>query len=224
MNTLQIDLMPFCELAGSTRPELEAPFTFAGHTYATDGHTAVVVPSGAPDDASEWQRTNVASMIDATIAEARGPEEEYLELPVPVDPWEIECPECHGKPPEKPKVCPDCHGTGWVTVDYYSSSGDWYDLEVECPACEDGADGICKRCENRGIIERVTWCQIGAVAYANRELVRARLLPGARLRPREHLAAHLAFDGGEGLLMPLRSGYDDGLGSPDLRDSSQRNP
>lgn len=86
------------------------------------------------------------------------------------------------------KTCPGCHGSGAVLTGK-------------------GKPAICPLCEGEKQVVNRRAVQIGEWRFAAHYLARLATLPGIRIAPPGKKLAPLffVFDGGEGLLMPVRS-------------------
>ncbi len=85
------------------------------------------------------------------------------------------------------------------TVDCRECNGD---IPVhDCPDCA----CTCEYCNGTGKIENPKPFKVGVASFQPKYLQLLKTLPGCSLGPtREDYAAHFKFDGGDGLLMPVR--------------------
>lgn len=171
-----IDLEQFCTLEG-WRLVLSRPFSAAAFTYAADGAIAVRVPRRA--DVSE--NPDAARYVEEM-------ERRFAGAPVPAV-WErrrFYLP----PPPLQTGRCPDCHGDG----------------ALDC-------DSDCARCDGQGELsgEFSRSTSIDGIAFGLGYVRRMLSLPDVEIAmtacddERHFWPLMFRFDGGEGLLMPLRS-------------------
>lgn len=214
-----IDLQPFCadEDEASYIVALEAPFSDDNYTYGCDGRIAVRVPKRADVTATG---PDVAKIFRTT------PEGVCVRLPdVDLGPQpqahDEDCKSCKGL--GYAARCPDCLGQGETEC---NSCG--HDCECEkcdgngvldVPMKDDGTPSIlkhdgdaieCDDCEGEGKIEVEPQTVRVEVApglhFADRLLRKLFLLPNVRmdLRPYDGNGHYFVFDGGDGILMPMR--------------------
>jgi len=191
-----IDLLPFCS-KDETRQALMRPFTEGSYTYATCGRVAIRV-----DARSEY------GPLDNTV-NAGGvgwPIERLTRLLSPILPKETPqtksapCGNCEGK--GKFDKCPDCEGKGSMECDLGHTHN--------CSKCRGrgytkGHSEICQECKGTGMVTGDLYVRIGASCF-NYAIVRKVLeLPGIRIAPSvESKPTYFAFDGGDGLMMPVQ--------------------
>lgn len=174
-------LQSFCS-TDSSRPRLHSPFTQGEHTYATDGSVLIRIPAiaeiGPRDDAPAGAAGSL--FIDAAEDFAKG---EFKALPS-VD----------------VVACRFCEGAGKIKQVRCGHCGNWTKIPVECPY---------ESCDGKG----------NAPANSNGVLFGTQMinpyyvwklsgLPGIVIaNASKSWADPLAFkfDGGEGLLMPMRT-------------------
>lgn len=186
MTTPQIDLMPFCS-RDEMRPVRMRPFNQDGCTIAPDGAIIVRLYSPLP----EWE------------PQKNGPKppncaEVYRNFPARNDPRFVPL---QGTPTgEEMVTCPQCKGSGAVLT---------YDPE-------DGGAMICESCDGEKSIPNMERFPIGVRAIATHLVLKMSRLPEllvavdydyglidrlVRLQPLPFI-----FDGGDGLVMPMRKG------------------
>jgi len=156
------------------RKEIAKPCTSEGTTYATNGHIIIAVPA-LPD-----VQENMAAPRAAALFE---------KIPIPDDWFPIaELPEIPTLTEKVP--CDRCSGTG----------------EIECREC--GSTVECPECGGDGKLEPRTpfiLHKIGGVSFDAKYLHLLKNFPGVEIGPNgEGKAARIRFEGGEGLLMPVR--------------------
>jgi hypothetical protein len=183
-----IDLQPFCANYDS-RYVLSKSFVRKGTRYATDGRICVRVDAAGQDD------------TEGTTPPSEdlgwGGDGDWKPIPAVEPVMSMQkCPHC---------TCKTCHGSG----------------ETECPTCHndcdceecdgDGFDG-CEQCHETGMMMLPDFYTIDGIKIAARYWDKIRALPNVmyalpanksdRLRP-----IAFRFDGGDGLVMPLRPDY-----------------
>lgn len=176
-----IDLQKFCASEDSFKYQMQKPWTRGDFTYATDGHVAVRVPivAGIPE------QTN-APAVD-TLA---------WDTPVNPDQW-ISIP----KLPKRKivtafKDCAYCGGSG-------KEHEDCDDCRHECEEC----DGEGRLEDGEKLDQKSVPIKVGSKFVSNLHLERIRDLPNPQLAPEatpETEAFPFRFDGGQGLVMPMR--------------------
>jgi len=198
-------LRDFCSV-DETRWELLSPFTQGEHSFATDGRLVVRVPR-LEGVSTEPRKADAAKLF----LPDRG------RLPVVEFPprWQAlpelwdECQSCGGTAKQKERVkCAECDGTGSVTCGECGNDHD-------CGKCRGEGDVPgrpevpCEDCDGLGKIEVCTPVlgMPGEVGFNDRYLRRVFSLPGVVMRhdPAEAMEpAYFTFEGGDGLLMPMR--------------------
>ena len=169
------ELQKFCADDGF-RPSINKPWTRDGKTYATNGHILIAIP------AVQGVPENVlAPNAEAVLVKVPAPENWFL---IPHD-----IPEPQTSTEKVP--CDRCSGTG----------------EIECREC--GSTLECPECGGNGKLEPITpfiLHEIGGVSFDAKCLHLLKNLPGVEIGPNgEGKVARIRFEGGEGLLMPVRS-------------------
>ena len=86
---------------------------------------------------------------------------------------------------------------------------------VDCATCEGGEESvhdcpdcscICEDCNDTGKVEEIIRVKVGMALYQLKYLLMLKGLPNCKLGPTgEWTPAPFRFDGGDGLLMPMRS-------------------
>jgi hypothetical protein len=191
-------LRAFCD---KSRDKVCAPFTFEGFTYATNGHILVRVPR--LPDVPEWeavneQAANLFALVDMAKAKAA-----LTEIPDFGEPEREPCKWCKGT--GKITTCPECDGEGEVALD----SG-YHEYECECLTCfgdgkVSGGAEICPQCKGVGSLAGVAKIAIGEVLFGSQYLTMIKALPDAKIAPLDPLNGnYFVFEGGEGMLMPMR--------------------
>ena len=177
---MTMDLNQFCS-RDESRPYLTKPFSRGDWTYATNGHICVRVPRiegvGEIKPVPGYKVYETAEGFFRDI-----PSEGFKALP-PVnlpDNSDAPCAECDGRGsahdcPSCQCPCSDCDGTGHLPAGHGISVG------------------------------------IGGAIYHGRYIAQLQALPGVTVSPpskiigiSDYRAAFFRFDGGEGILMPLR--------------------
>lgn len=156
-------------------PSCAAPWSDGGYTYATDGAVLLRMKARANTPAANHPATGTAN---AALASYPAPDARRFEpLPPSITPATALIP------------CPECHGSGAVLSDK--------NKPIFCQNC---------------LGEKTTWdtrpVQIGNQLFAAHYLARLSNLPGvliATLNGHSPCPLRIAFDDGEGLLMPRRA-------------------
>ena|SRR3990167_2778804 len=170
-----IDLLKFCS-SEKSRSNFRVPFSKGEYTYATNGHLAIRVA-----------RTNLnapdCESIFATAIERGDPP--WIDLP----PFEL-----------KQEKCPGCLGTGFV--------------DEECRSCAKESPNAyeCEECEGGVILSgsAIVKAEKGKVRLAAKYLDLLKDLPEIKIgvdgdeSTRSDKPIRFKFEGGEGLLMPMR--------------------
>lgn len=191
-----------CKFSDPDNPKICGPFSFGEYSYATNGHVLVRVPRLA--DVPEWKAINgqAAQMFDGLDYSAM--EQNLVGIPVFDVPEPVKCYKCHGK--GKVSLCPECDGEGEVDLD-----NEYHTYECECKTCDGegsiaGNDAICTSCNGTGNERTHQKVSVGAALFSGHYLAMMDALGGTRIAVTETLApAYFTFDGGDGLLMPMRA-------------------
>ncbi len=183
-----IDLKPFCDYEDG-RYALTTPWVKGGWRYATDGRICVRTPTTEPD--SPKYNEDGLKRPDAAGLFSRFPDSGFYELPATLDEetsrdedaWRecdcaewIQCPRCKGD------MCERCEYEGQVIK---------------------AAKG-CKMCGGRGKLPHV-YQRIGNEWFDRWYIAKVRALPGVTVRSLDENRLAFVFDGGQGLLMAVRS-------------------
>ena len=172
-----MDLRDFCDQSdGAIRYKIDKPWSKGVYTYATNGYICICVPRDYTVPKRK-ESPNVEKLLSEV--QAKG-EPEWVDVP-----------------PHKiiRKPCRECKGAGYVDYDLNPCSADAKNAE-KC-GCEQGyrLSGYAKI---RGPKEEI--------AIASRYLTLIASLPGAKIGANggERDPVRFKFDGGEGLVMPIR--------------------
>lgn len=173
-----LDLQQFCAVDDEWRPYLNKPFRSKGHVYATDGRLLIRVA----DDES----FPACDKVDPTSFLKQAEQASYITAP------KVELPAVEAA---KHVHCPDCNGRGH---------------EHDCPDCE----CECGACRGSGSVNdtpRVSTTFAGQT-FDLKFIRKLYTLPGLEIAPNPSdcdLFTPLCFrfDGGLGVLMPMRDGY-----------------
>lgn len=180
------------------RSYLKAPFVLGEFAYACNGHIAVRVSRDGLDF-SEIENEAVRKIGDMFATSTRA---EFADMPTL--PEGIPCKQCHGS-----KVlyeCDDCDGAGEFEHGMH---------DYDCKECE-GSGQVsrrgsrqlpCNHCDGTGARNNQA-VAVGVASYDRRYLEKIKDLPGLKFSPiayeAKNNAGYFKFDGGEGLLMPMR--------------------
>jgi len=209
-----IDLKPFCD---PTRPHLAEPFNRGEHTYATNGR--ILVRVAKLPEAVEVPAAPGLQQLDSLIPDLTELGE-YIELPA-IPPEESEpCSDCASRGYLLKDIqCPACDGVGWLTC-VVCQSDSHRCKRCNGDRCVPGPDEpinreSCKQCRGEGRHIKQNNLLVGTQRFDCRYLRLLATLPKVRLANSTKLdsyikggqpvgAAKFTFDGGEGLLMPMR--------------------
>ena len=202
-----IDLRIFCN-HDDRREALKSPFSDEKFTYATDGHICIRVPRIAEIPESEG---GVSLLKYLKFDHSEMTDWKPLSVEIP-DVKRVSCKSCKGS--GKVITCQDCDGDGEVEYTYDSLSGKTYDADMECPVCDgrgklNGDGDHCEDCAGQGYhIEPVpVKLEIG-LSISNHLLQRVKDLPGIMIAVQGRIddmpPVRFRFDGGCGLIMPMR--------------------
>lgn len=201
-------LKDFCS-AGFRISKMDTPFYRNGHTYATDGFICIRINGKfaeenkeAPlaDDLDEWDL--LLKLTPDWRLRADKMKEVKSQFPV--------CQSCH--PLAVTTKCPECNGEGWVTL-----SNDPHEYGFECKTCcGDGHTGKCNtrdcpHCNGSRTTYASQW-EISGQAFNTQLLIKlTEKLGDIELfcwpvwsSEKRYPALAFRFDGGEGLLMPMK--------------------
>jgi hypothetical protein len=200
------DLSIFCASQSDPRTYLHKPFSFDKFSCYSNGHMAVFVERVAW--APEMERESLILGIchnTRKAAQKRGTESKILPLSQ-FSTALTECRECKGA--GYICECKVCGGTGEVKnrpfeeCDICDGSGSlpiqrWREVKTRYHRCE--------TCLGIGVQPYEQDSKIGAIKLQTRYLLAAKTLPNATVRAfGSHDPALIEFDGGFGLIMPLR--------------------
>ena len=203
-----IDLRIFCN-PDDRREALKSPFSDENYTYAADGHICIRVPR-IPEIPENEGGVRLLKYLKFDHAEMTDWKPIQTEIP---EGKRVDCMSCHGT--GKVLICEDCDGDGEVEYEFFSKSGKSYDLDHECPVCEGrgkmNGDGTrCEDCAGQGFTIKnvpVKVTEIG-LSISNHLLQRVRDLPGLEIAVKGRVddmpPVRFRFDGGCGLIMPMR--------------------
>ena len=192
-------LKQFCS-RDTTRTGILEPWSVNGHSFATDGHILLRVPR--LDQVVENKNAPKTDQLFADSLHTGN----FLSIPDLPEPRDGPCPECKGSG-KVPAECQKCDGEGTTL----------------CPRCEDG-QLECDKCDGTGVLEEQSEipCEdcdgsgkrpvLQRVAVGNQtvDVKFLRLikdLPNVRIAngQEEVGALTFVFDGGDGLIMPIRT-------------------
>jgi hypothetical protein len=205
---MTIDLLPFAGSAANF-----APFSRGEYSYATNGHIGVRVPrrDDIPENESAPKAENAFSKAEPLLRSIEGAS------PIPALP-PIETKRCHVcKGEGKVVKCDDCDGQGFVECNLGH--------EHECEEC--GEQGVvsarhaedasrhmpCEECDGTGRVPEADSGRGVYVVFPGEHTVQLRYLnklqklPGIRWKLTGREAADpipFWFEGGDGILMPVR--------------------
>jgi hypothetical protein len=211
-----MDLKLFCSTSSYNHGRLAAPYSYGDYTYATNGHILIRVPRLA--DAPENE--NAPKVWTGDIAELFNREPaEWVPVPeVDYDGDECEvcggtgtallCPECEGEGEVFPETkysiyegqdCATCEGNGQI------SQQAWNDFVKGHKFKGQAIEDSCDECIGTGIESTKASQVINGSRISEKYLWMVGELPGAELGIFEPEAAvRFRFDGGDGLIMPMR--------------------
>lgn len=192
-------LQRFCD---KTNKMLSEPWTFGEFSYATNGRIMVRVPNLPDVPEGDFLNEKAAVLFD----ELNHGDIDHELTPLPPLPpvQKDKCIACGGT--GKVDVCPECGGDGDVRFE-----NSYSDYVVSCDTCLGkgvipGDGEACDDCDGTGIKPEYTRIPIGRTGFALRYLrLLKNTLPNVKIAPIYPTAAcYFRFDGGEGLLMPVR--------------------
>lgn len=183
-----------------TRTQILEPWSRGEYSFATDSRILIRVPR--LDQIPENRDAPATDHLFAKFPHAGN----WLSIPGLPEPQDEPCPECEGSGKESAR-CQACKGEGTTL----------------CPTCEDG-DLKCRKCHGTGFDEENrggTSCEhcdgsgkrpirqsitVGNEVVDARYLRLIRDLPNVRIANgrKEACALTFVFDGGDGLIMPIR--------------------
>ena len=200
-----IDLQRFCSNDGERTVKIDMPFSAGEHTYATNGHVAIRVARIA--DVAREDGPDIGR-----IFKDRPPVTNLQPLPTFDLPNRPNCDRCTGK--GATIDCTDCSGAGTSVCDECGHESDCENCNADgafpCDPRQDGAN-VCSECNGVGImpINAQGWfLQIAPKLFINPGyLLWLKDLPNCKvdLGPNDGAGIWFTFDGGDGLLMPMRA-------------------
>lgn len=176
--------------------------------YASDGHIGVrVAPAATENPPTEHTtETQLMGTVAEIIEDAKGRVRHWLTIgKLPSIP---PCPVCNGNTKYGEVDCRECNGRGFLEFETLFNSYDH-----NCKSCDgEGkqlAPGVCKKCRGEAVL-KTNMSQVGLMLKG----IRLDIELLARLRDMKnlvfgigeglHSAQYFRFDGGEGVIMPLR--------------------
>lgn len=180
------DLKPFCS-TDEFRASICVPFCDKEYTVATDGHIIVRFTDLPCDNPDTNAPATAFLFTPAAMSQALGD--------IPDVPPQIKCEKCDDAGRMK---CVKCRGAGdhrcWDC-----------ESEHECGNCEGRGSIQCEECQGTKITEPEPMI-VGTRKFKVSLLRLAKTLPNVQIGidGDAHKPAHLVFDGGDGLLMPMR--------------------
>lgn len=197
-------LIQFCETDPDTYgfERYEHPFNIDGFTFATDGHILLRVP----EDTAYSQNKPIDAVLRLCWP-AQVNNLTYAPLFSVNPPVEEVCNRCKGV--TRKQECDECDGDGFVT---WSNTLYNHDYEAECKSCEGTGEVCeCQECDGTGKKRAPQTIDIGGSRF-NRALlfkITSLLHDVKMVIPAEGnlSTVHFTFDGGDGLVMPMRKEY-----------------
>lgn len=191
----QDDLMKFCDLSYE---KTKTPFSSGNYTYATNGHLLVRV-----NRLSDVPERSDAPPLDEIYKYFcnQNVHDEHISIPCFDSPAKKICSECGGA--GKDYSCPECEGTGIVDLE-----NDYNEYQADCKSCLGTKiiSGVCTICDGVGYYFLHESYPIGDQFYNKHYLALIRALPGCAFAAGRNMKepGHFTFDGGAGLLMPMK--------------------
>lgn len=198
INRPAIDLQRFCAQSDDERVHLAKPFLHRGYRYATNGHILVRVPAPEHPDAIVANE-KLAQRLPALIDDM--PQKAFMALPA-FDAGKP-CEYCKGARQTCQTRCDACDGEGSFEHD---------DFDYDCKSCDtsgwlesDDGDGQMRACQAcRGGVYSHDPVAVGDAHYSAAYLMWIKDLPGLLVASNAQRGLHFSFDGGDGLLMPIK--------------------
>ena len=212
-----MNLQKFCSKADRHTGKLDSPWSFGEFTYASNGVILIRVPRladvGENDNAPKIHLREFPLLLSTEPAE-------WVSVPE-VDYGGDECEVCYGT--GIALLCPECEGDGEVAVrsrfnDYEDqecltcqgngqiSRGEWASFVKMHKFKGEAIEGNCDRCDGSGMEGTQDFKTVNGVKLNEKYLWMLGELPGATLGTfGPHDAVRFRFDGGDGLVMPMRS-------------------
>lgn len=201
-----IDLKPFCG-RDDPRAYLNQPWQENGATFATNGHIGIRLDGLQDGLAAAHPKT--AGRIPKLLEEARA---NVIPLAIELPTKRAKpCGHCGGSGYVIAKTCDECEGAGW-----FEKGSHTYDCKecqeagtISTPAKQGAAEAeACWVCDGRGTLSRDILLKANGTTYgfAEKYLRLITALPAVRffVGPDNQRVARFDFDGGSGVLMPIR--------------------
>jgi len=185
------DLKKFAS-ADPDRQLFNSPWSADNYSYVTNGYLILRLPR-LPDVAENPKAPGVSGIFITPKSEIYYPIRE-INLK-----GKETCKECEGQGVNF--ECPECNGIGDVNFD-----SDYHNYIIECKSCDGtGKKKKCENCYGTGTVESKKAIKIGEVGFQNYYLLLLKTLPNCKIGPTgSSTPAWIIFDGGDGLIMPMR--------------------
>lgn len=197
-----IDLKQFCgtkEQDATRKAKISTPFSQNSFTYATDGCIIIRIPRSVADFTRDDCPKNVATLLDVPDGWS-----EYQALPAKPVPQFYECEKCCGS--GKANKCRECNGAGYIECNLGH--------DHECENCGGVGfiqtvqdDESCESCGGKGELRRYSIVNIKSQNISEKYLDMLYVLPNCKIAENKTNplgVLSFIFDGGDGLLMPVR--------------------
>jgi len=192
---MKIDLSQFTS-KDECRLNIKEPFSYGKEEVAaTDGHIAVVIKGRGVE--SDCPLESVFDRMNLT-GEVSKPDLSNL--------TQTKC-NCE----LKQRACPCCKGEEIVETEYdwedYEGKSHFCTIDSECPHCEEWQEehAECKKCNGHGFDYNEKIIKIGTQTFSSEFLFKIKEFKNLTIENAHHLgAARIEFEGGYGLLMPVR--------------------
>ncbi|HLP97509.1 MAG TPA: hypothetical protein VK149_03590 [Sideroxyarcus sp.] len=208
INQQKTDLLKtFCAKNSSHRKYMQSPIRRDGHLYATNGWIGIRIPDDATVEATDTME------LQRLCALFEHGEIEFHPLPALPEP--VKCKHCHGTGKIYQEECPDCDGDGDFWHGNYK-----YDCKecdgsgmLKCESNDDSKAESCWDCNGTGEADYRNGAvpvKIGDLHFQPHLLRLICDLPNAKIEqvrttdPQQTPGTHFIFDGGEGVVMPIR--------------------
>lgn len=189
-------LQRFVQMETGFRDYLRTPFLLGEFVYATNGHVAVRVPR----DGLDYKEIENGKVREIGDLFAKSTRDTWTDIPTL--PERIPCKHCNGSAVQV--ECDDCDGNGEFDHGMHT---------YECQKCRGsgqvtgrvGKQQPCNNCDGTGAKSNQP-VAVGEASYDRRYLAKIIDLPNIKFSPTlyENGPGYFVFDGGEGLLMPMR--------------------
>lgn len=197
---MEIDdiLKMFCS-RDECRVNINTPFNHNGFTYATNGVILVRVPL-----IKKYQRDMYPDKVEKCLFGGLLHDDDFVCLPDITQAVNFHrCDNCEGK--GRDYKCTDCNGRKYVILE--SNSGIEY--EFECKMCygKGYIPGECEECSGFGVLPEKRHVMVGSKLLGCINLYILGKLPGCKIateKPEGLQPIPFIFDGGDGIIMPLR--------------------